>query len=91
MTTTFDLIDFEVQQIRQVAPSMRLVILVVPMYRRDIDIPEYVETMPWVVKDVLSGEIYTVEENRFGDTVYNEMEALAWAAQDHPDFDLAGD
>jgi len=78
------------QEVRQDCDTLRLVILIQPMFSQEVDIPEEHLSMPWLVKDILSGQIYGLEELRVGKRVYNEMEALAWAADDHPNIEILG-
>jgi len=89
-------VDFEFhdalnrQEVRRDCDTLRLVILIQPIFLREEDIPEEHLSMPWLVKDILSGQIYVLEELRVVGRVYNEMEALAWAAYDHPDIEISG-
>jgi len=79
------------QEIRRDVRTWRLVILIQAMFDREVDIPEEHLSMPWLVKDVLEGHIYVLEIDRIGARIFNEMEALAWAAEDHPDVEIQGD
>jgi hypothetical protein len=47
--------------------------------------------MPWYVEDVLEGTVYTRTDDKISNEVYNAMETLGWAAEDHPDVEISGD
>ena len=87
----FDDIDPARNQIRMDEQTKRLVILIQPMYRHDDDLPDGVDVMPWLVKDILTGKIYARDENFLWGRLYNELEALGWCAEEHPDEDFLSD
>jgi hypothetical protein len=78
-------------QIRMDLDTNRLIILRTAIYDENslanLDRREF----PWSVKDLLTGAIYLRNDDRFGEKVYAEMEAIAWAAQDHPEVDWLND
>jgi len=78
--------EFLCEQVRQDEATLRLVRLCWVSHERN---PE-VET-EWVVEDILTGQRYTRLEIDLGPRVWTPLEVLAWAAEDHPDVDIAGD
>ena len=84
--------EFEPEDIRMDLNSKRLVRLVKSHYTED-ELFDMEDTyhMPWVVEDVLSGEIYTRLDVGLSDEVFNAMETLGWASDEHPDTEIAGD
>lgn len=64
-------------QIRQDVRNKRLVLLKKDNASMYLD--ESLFTT-WRVEDVLSGEIYWLNDEQLGVEVYNEMEVLAWAS-----------
>lgn len=85
--------ECEPNDIRMDDVSGRLVKLLAPHYSeedlRTMEDPPM--DLPWVVEDVLTGEIYTRVDTLLSFEIYNAMETLAWAAQDHPETEIAGD
>jgi hypothetical protein len=75
-------------QVRMDHACNRLVVLHTEMYDT---LPDHLHVMPWIVKDILSGGIYTRNEDKIGVKIYNEMEVLAWAAGEHPNVEILGD
>lgn len=73
------------QQIRKDLSKLRLVIVIQPMFQDPSDLPDGHATMPYLVKDILSGRIYDIPEQSLGSYVYNEMEVLAWASGEYSD------
>jgi len=55
------------------------------------DRPDVPYDMPWIVEDVLSGDIYERTEEQISQETYNAMETLAWATLDDADLEPAGD
>jgi hypothetical protein len=69
-----------------------LIVAVQPLYQDYNDLPDDDDwDMPWTVRDILSGQIYTRAESMIGSESFNEMEVLAWAAENHPDVEISGD
>jgi DNA-binding CsgD family transcriptional regulator len=78
--------------VRMDAETYRLVRLIGSHYTEKelADIDDRWE-MPWQVEDLISGAVYARLEHKLSDKAYNEMEVLAWMAEEHPDVEIAGD
>ena len=88
----FDEVELAPGEIRLDLETGRLIELIGAHYTED----ELLDTdqihMPWNVRDVLTGQVYVRGDDSI-DLIksWAEMEALAWAARDHPDIEIAGD
>lgn len=84
--------DFESGDVRMDLETKRLIRLNCSlMTEEELWDRDDMEDMPWLVEDILSGQVYTRNDSRISMETFNAMETLGWASEDHPDVEIEGD
>lgn len=87
-----DDLDLKPGQYRFDQETQRYVRLIRPRYPSEDNLSEDDPYMPWLVEDVLTEQRYfRSEESLWDNPPVPPMVVTAWAAQDHPDINIAGE